>query len=165
MEAAAQLHQAILALYGPHPEAVQQANAWLNSFSKEAAAWEACLAMLDPQQVAEVCFFAANMLLTKARAEWLKLDEAQQRHIAAVIGCGRSAAVPRRQLLGGGRALLGAPIVQGRHSRTACMDLDATPPRLRRTALGAAAAPNSTPSWRSRKRGWPPAASGSCWQQ
>lgn len=91
MATAQQLHQAILALYGAQPEAVQQANVWLDSFSKQPAAWEACLALLDPQQSAEVCFFAANMLLTKTRTEWRRLDDQQQAHITAIIGCAISA--------------------------------------------------------------------------
>ncbi|KAI8465208.1 MAG: armadillo-type protein [Monoraphidium minutum] len=80
------LSQAISALYGGSGgEAQQQANQWLNSFSQQPQAWEACLELLDPGRDAEVCFFCANMLLTKVRKEWHKVPNEQQLRMAAVI--------------------------------------------------------------------------------
>lgn len=86
MEAVNQLLQAITALYGGAPGAQQQANTWLDSFSKQPAAWEACLALLEARQSPEICFFAANMLLTKVRGEWHKLEEGQRSQMASAIG-------------------------------------------------------------------------------
>jgi hypothetical protein len=81
------LAQAISALYGGHGDAQQQANQWLNSFSHQPQAWEACLELLDPGRDAEVCFFCANMLLTKARKDWHKVPAEQQARMAALIRC------------------------------------------------------------------------------
>lgn len=89
---AAALAQAIGALYGGiGGEAQQQANAWLNGFAAQPQAWEACLELLDPAQNAEVCFFCANMLLTKVRKEWHKVPGEQQARMAAIIRCGGAA--------------------------------------------------------------------------
>ena len=83
---ASDLGQAIAALYaGIGGEAQQQANQWLNSFSAQPQAWDACLELLDPQQSAEVCFFCANMLLTKVRKEWHKVPKEQQSRMAAIM--------------------------------------------------------------------------------
>ncbi|GBF98210.1 hypothetical protein Rsub_10710 [Raphidocelis subcapitata] len=83
---ARQLASAISALYGGvGGETQQQANAWLNSFSQQPQAWEACLELLDPALDAEVAFFCANMLLTKARKEWHKVARDQQLRMAAII--------------------------------------------------------------------------------
>ena len=85
---AADLRQAIGALYGgTGGEAQQQANQWLNGFSGQPQAWDACLELLDSAQSAEVCFFCANMLLAQVRAEWFKLPPEHRSQMHAVLGC------------------------------------------------------------------------------
>lgn len=86
MASAADLRQAIAALYaGIGGESQQQANQWLNAFTAQPQAWDACLELLDPAQSAEVVFFCANMLLTKVRKEWHKLPNDQQARMAAIM--------------------------------------------------------------------------------
>jgi hypothetical protein len=82
---AAALVSAIAALYGGSGESQKQANQWLNSFSQHPQAWEACLELLDPARDPEVCFFSANMLLTKVRKEWHKVPSEQQLQMASII--------------------------------------------------------------------------------
>jgi hypothetical protein len=96
--AAQQLASAISALYGGvGGQTQQQANAWLNSFSQQPQAWEACLELLDPALDAEVGFFCANMLLTKTRKEWHKVPRDQQLRMAAIIRWGSGTlCAPRR---------------------------------------------------------------------
>lgn len=83
-EEAAALRQAITALYG-YGGGAGAANQWLNSFSKSPAAWSACLELVQPSEQPEVAFFAANMLLSKVRAEWHKLSGEQQSQMGATI--------------------------------------------------------------------------------
>lgn len=87
-DAAGLLRQAILALYSSYGAEQQQANQWLNSFQHQPAAWEACVQLLDLNQGAEVCFFSANMLLAKVRAEWFKLSQDQQHQINTLLRWG-----------------------------------------------------------------------------
>lgn len=84
-EDASHLRQAIVALYSHAGTAQEQANSWLNAFSGSAAAWEACLQLLDTAERPEVCFFCANMLLSKVRAEWHKLSQEQQTNVGSMI--------------------------------------------------------------------------------
>eukprot|EP00878_Enallax_costatus_P030732 GHUV01033512.1.p1 GENE.GHUV01033512.1~~GHUV01033512.1.p1 ORF type:complete len:442 (+),score=127.05 GHUV01033512.1:219-1544(+) len=79
------LRQAILALYSNTGATQEQANSWLNAFSRAGVAWEACVQLLDPAERPEVCFFCANMLLSKVRAEWHKLSPEQQSTMGGVI--------------------------------------------------------------------------------
>ena len=85
--AAATLQQAIAALYHAHGEQQQRANQWLTAFQTQPESWEACVQLLDPAQGAEVCFFCANMLLAKVRAEWFKLPPEHRSQMHAVLGC------------------------------------------------------------------------------
>jgi hypothetical protein len=85
--AAANLRAAVLALYGMAGVEQAQANTWLTAFSHSPAAWEACLQLLDPGERAEVCFFCANLLLSKVRSEWHKLAPEQQANMSGVIRC------------------------------------------------------------------------------
>lgn len=82
---ASSLRAAIQALYGAAGADQAQANAWLNAFSATPAAWEACLQLLDPAERPEVCFFCANLLLTKVRTEWHKLSPDQASTMSIVI--------------------------------------------------------------------------------
>jgi hypothetical protein len=84
-EDAASLRQAIMGLYGMAGVSQQQANLWLNAFSQTPTAWEACLQLLDVTERPEVCFFCANMLLSKVRSEWHKLTAEQQRNMGTMI--------------------------------------------------------------------------------
>ena len=85
---------AVAALYGPDLAARQQANLWLNSFAGTAPAWEAALSLLQPAagggssggSSLEVLFFAANLLLTKIRNDWGKLNQEQREHITLAVG-------------------------------------------------------------------------------
>jgi hypothetical protein len=79
------LRAAILSLYGMAGLAQEQANSWLNSFSRSLEAWQACMQLLEPSERPEVCFFCANMLLSKVRTDWHKLSAEQQTQIGAVI--------------------------------------------------------------------------------
>lgn len=83
----ADLASAIAVLYGGAGEQQQQANQWLNNYSQQPQAWEACLELLDPGRDAEVCFFCANMLLNKVRKEWHKVPRDQQLQMASLIRC------------------------------------------------------------------------------
>jgi hypothetical protein len=87
------LRSAITALYGGVGEAQLQANQWLNTFSQQPQAWDACLELLDPsgREGAEASFFCANMLLSKVHKEWHKLPQEQQMRLAAVIRRARAA--------------------------------------------------------------------------
>jgi hypothetical protein len=84
------LRAAILSLYGMAGLAQEQANSWLNSFSRSPEAWQACMQLLEPSERPEVCFFCANMLLSKVRTDWHKLSAEQQTQIGAVIRWVRS---------------------------------------------------------------------------
>lgn len=84
-EDASHLRQAIIALYSNAGAAQEQANGWLNAFSRTSVAWEASVQLLDPAERPEVCFFCANMLLSKVRAEWHKLSQEQQAGMGGVI--------------------------------------------------------------------------------
>jgi hypothetical protein len=79
------LRAAILSLYGMAGLAQEQANSWLNGFSRSSEAWQACMQLLEPSERPEVSFFCANMLLSKVRAEWHKLSAEQQTQMGAVI--------------------------------------------------------------------------------
>lgn len=79
------LRAAILSLYGMAGLAQEQANSWLNGFSRSPEAWQACMQLLEPTERPEVSFFCANMLLSKVRADWHKLSADQQSHIGTVI--------------------------------------------------------------------------------
>lgn len=41
--------------------------------------------LLDPSERPEVCFFCANMLLSKVRTEWHKLSAAQHGQMSGII--------------------------------------------------------------------------------
>ncbi len=94
---ATSLRAAVEALYGAPGPDQERANAWLNAFSRRSEAWDACLELLSPAERADVSFFAAAMLLAKARAEWHKLSESQKERLGGSIRC--VCAAPR--LLGG----------------------------------------------------------------
>jgi hypothetical protein len=79
------LRAAVAALYGTAGAEQAQANTWLNAFSETPAAWEACLQLLDPAERPEVCFFCANLLLSKVRAAWHKLSPEQASSMSGVI--------------------------------------------------------------------------------
>jgi hypothetical protein len=78
---------ALQALFGRDAAAQQQANAWLQSFSTTPAAWEAAFATLEPSQPDDIAFFCANLLLTKLRNEWHKLDAQQKEQVIGILGC------------------------------------------------------------------------------
>lgn len=97
-DASATLRAAIAHLYAGTPQQQQQANEWLNTFSKQPEAWSTALDLLDPQQSPECSFFCANMLLTKVRAEWHKLSDEQRTHISNTARC--AFAMPQGRPLG-----------------------------------------------------------------
>eukprot|EP00955_Chlamydomonas_euryale_P102196 365401-Chlamydomonas_euryale.AAC.2 len=80
----AHFHQALFALFGADPSAQAAANGWLAGFASTSDAWSAALGLLNGQTPPPVAFFCANMLLSKARAEWGGLggDQRQQLHDA-----------------------------------------------------------------------------------
>ena len=77
------LAQAISAAYGHDVVTQQQANQWLHQFASTPEAWAAALALVEPGTPPEHAFFAANMLLSKTRSEWGKLQPHQQQELAA----------------------------------------------------------------------------------
>lgn len=71
---------ALQALFGADPAAQQQANQWLHTFSTSPQAWQAAFSCLEPTAADAISFFCANLLVTKLRNEWHKLD-AQHRDL------------------------------------------------------------------------------------
>jgi hypothetical protein len=67
---------------GPHREA---ANAWLAEFAGTDAAWEAAVALLDPDQSAELQFFGANMVLIKVRSSWPQLSSESRQQLSRAV--------------------------------------------------------------------------------
>ena len=66
----------------PHREA---ANAWLAEFAGTDAAWEAAVALLDPEQPAELQFFGANMILSKVRTSWTQLSSDNRQQLSRAV--------------------------------------------------------------------------------
>ncbi len=83
----ATFQQAIHAVFdhAGSPAVQQQATLWLNSFAVASEAWDACLAIIQPASAPDVQFFAANMLLSKARNEWGKLQEPRRSQLVAAV--------------------------------------------------------------------------------
>ena len=75
---------AIHTLYGQDTAQQSAASAWLNSFSNSADAWPLALTLLDETSL-EARFFAANMILSKARRDWSRLTPEQQSQLVAAI--------------------------------------------------------------------------------
>ena len=75
---------AIHTLYGQDTAQQSAASAWLNSFSNSAEAWPLALTLLDETSL-EARFFAANMILSKARRDWSRLTPEQQSQLIAAI--------------------------------------------------------------------------------
>ena len=75
---------AIRALYGQDTAQQTAASSWLNSFSTSAEAWPVALALLDEQSL-EASFFAANMLLSKARRDWHRLTPEQHSQLILLV--------------------------------------------------------------------------------
>ena len=82
---------AIRALYGQETAQQTAASSWLNSFSTSVEAWPVALALLDEQSL-EASFFAANMLLSKARRDWHRLTPDQHSQLVAVVRYNRASA-------------------------------------------------------------------------
>ena len=78
----AQFHSALHALFGHDAAAQHEANAWLIAFSPRPEAWQAAVALLEPDSPAQASFFCANMLLSKARLEWSTMPQEQRDHIS-----------------------------------------------------------------------------------
>ncbi len=81
---------AIRALYGQDAAQQTVASTWLNSFSISAEAWPVALALLDEQSL-EASFFAANMLLSKARRDWHRLTPEQHSQLIILVRYKQSA--------------------------------------------------------------------------
>lgn len=64
---------AIKALYGHDAAQRQAANAWLTDFAASPQAWD-CVHLLEGGVDAEVQFFSTNILLSKVRQGWHKLQ-------------------------------------------------------------------------------------------
>ena len=85
---AASLHSALASLFSSDPEAQHRANAWVNAFAATHAAWEAGLTLLDAPDVPEAArFFAANMLLGKARGDFHRLPPDQRTLLVQAVRC------------------------------------------------------------------------------
>ena len=74
MDAVATLRQAVQSLYSWDPAQQAQANSWLNEFQATEGAWKAAGAVFQESEPHEVQFFAASLLLRKARTEWGQTD-------------------------------------------------------------------------------------------
>ena len=69
---------AIQALYGSDSAQRHAANIWLTDFASSEQAWE-CLQLLQGDHAPEVQFFSVNLILSKVRHGWRKLQpEARQ---------------------------------------------------------------------------------------
>lgn len=80
--------RAIEALQSPYnAEHSKEASIWLNSFAETPEAWEISVSLLDPSRSAFVQFFAANLLLSKARREWSQLSQQDRSSISSALRC------------------------------------------------------------------------------
>ncbi|KAE8977979.1 hypothetical protein PR003_g25879 [Phytophthora rubi] len=80
---------AVQALYGMEGAARQrEANEFLNNFAASEAAWGVTFQLLEDETLAlppEALFFAANMLHTKVRKEWVRLTAEQKAAMTASL--------------------------------------------------------------------------------
>lgn len=79
------LQHAIRLLYSGDQVEQQQANAWLNEYAGTQAAWDASLELIIPYSPPEVAFFACNMLLSKIRTEWGRLQVSERATLQDLI--------------------------------------------------------------------------------
>ncbi|GFR45790.1 hypothetical protein Agub_g7244, partial [Astrephomene gubernaculifera] len=128
-----QFRAALAALNGTEPTRQSAANLWLNDFQHTPEAWGAALALLDPASgaSADEAFFAANLLTSKTRREWGRLNAQQRSELAEAFSSklhslllsgppSAAAAVPphlsdRLVLLAATAAVLGGTAAAGRH--------------------------------------------------
>lgn len=80
MTSVAAVQSAIQALYGTDEGQRQAANIWLTEFANSDQAWES-LQLLHPNLAPEVQFFSVNLLLSKVKHAWRKLQPEAQRQI------------------------------------------------------------------------------------
>ena len=76
---------AINALYGGQSSQQSAASAWLNHVQTSPNAWQIALELLAKQAAIEVHFFAANMLLTKVRHGWTRLDPIKRTSLLGIV--------------------------------------------------------------------------------
>lgn len=76
---------AIQLLYGGSTEQQSAASAWLNSFLTSPSAWQISIELINDCNAVEVQFFAANLILNKARREWLRLSAEERDHLLGII--------------------------------------------------------------------------------
>ena len=84
MASIAAAQEAIQALYGSDPERRQAANVWLTEFALSEQAWE-CLQLLRVDLAAEVQFFSVNLILSKVRHGWRKLQPDARRQVQTFV--------------------------------------------------------------------------------
>ena len=84
MASVAGVPHAIKALYGHDAAQRQAANDWLTSFATSSQAWD-CVQLLGPGVDAEVQFFSTNILLSKVRQGWHKLQPELQAQLSSYL--------------------------------------------------------------------------------
>ena len=76
---------AIGALYGGQASQQNAASTWLNHVQTSPDAWQIALELLAKQAAIEVHFFAANMLLTKVRHDWTRLQPSKRMSLLGIV--------------------------------------------------------------------------------
>ena len=80
MTSIAAVQSAIQALYGTDEGQRQAANIWLTEFANSDQAWES-LQLLHGDLAPEVQFFSVNLLLSKVKHAWRKLQPDARRQV------------------------------------------------------------------------------------
>ena len=76
---------AINVLYGGQISQQSAASAWLSNVQTSPHAWQVALELLAKQSALEVHFFAANMLLSKVRNEWTRLQPSKRTELLQIV--------------------------------------------------------------------------------
>ena len=87
MGSLAAAQSAIQALYGTDSAQRQAANVWLTEYASTDQAWD-CLQLLQGDFAPEVQFFSVNLILSKVRHTWRKLDPPSRQQISDFVRLG-----------------------------------------------------------------------------
>ena len=78
---------AVGALYGTDQESRRKADTWLTELKHAPQAWQVVTEVMGRETAAEVIFIAADMMHSKARAEWRKLGGETAGAVLACVRC------------------------------------------------------------------------------
>ncbi len=84
MSSVAAAQSAIQALYGADQGQRQAANIWLTEYASSEQVWD-CLQLLQKDVATEVQFFSINVILSKVRHSWRKLQPDMRQQIQAFV--------------------------------------------------------------------------------